>query len=158
MVIILKIFCFAASFMSDILGLFLLVVITTYLWKKPEGQKTVLDLIIIDNLISAALYCFAITITMLLGIIGSMPYWVAVFIALPTYVLHNFLFVSVSVTFVINYLFIIKSEIMFGFSDTAIRRTSLSVKVILSSLYIFLDQWGQKNPPGFDFFDAEYDR
>lgn len=158
MVEVLKIICFSASFTASIYGIFLLVVMATYLLKKPDGQKTVFDLIVSDTFIPAGLFSIAATIVMLLGVLGSMSFWVAIIFALPTFMLHNLLLASVTVTFLTKFMFITLGDIMFGFSDMTIRTASLVTKMVLFTIFLILDRGGQKNPPVFDILATGFDR
>lgn len=152
--------CTAICIAANVPGLFFLFVIITYLLKKPEGQRTVFDDLVIDNIVTAGFYSVIMTVVMFLGLLSPMPYWVAIAIALPTYIMHHLLFVSCTVTSVIKLLFITQGDTMFGFKDITIRIGSFGLKLAILSILIMIDQTaeGNKNPPVFDLLKTGFER
>ena len=138
---------------SLIVGLFKYALIIAYISKKNSVQKTALDLVLIDTIMSLMFYSIISFTCCFLGLWVPLPYWVNGLMTTLLLVITTFTLVSMLVTICLKILMILYSQFFFNVSEYKVRHLTLFLKFFLLLICLLLDNFGpiSKDPTIFSF-------
>ena len=157
---ILKVFFGITNFITSVASTVFLSLICKYIQSKPEGMKTILDLLVKDTSMiwillhvvrNLIIYCGFV-----FGHLGYIPMQVLLFIYSNTLTL---LFASMQITIVVKAVLIFKGEWFYEVNDSTIQQISRGLSGIYAILRVLIDYLGTGNsrPPIANFLTSNPD-
>ena len=134
--------------------------IISYLVTKPSLYKTAFDFIMIDTVLSLIVFILSTYSVVMVGLcMNIVPYTVNVFLSYIMYLSTHFFFISCIVSVLTKHFFIRHPDLMWGTSDTKLRKESFGIKILFLVVLVAIDQFGpiQANVMPFQFLSYDID-
>ena len=157
---ILKGFFGITNFITSVTSTVFLSLICKYIQSKPEGMKTILDLLVKDTSMIWILLNFVRNLIIYCGFVfgnlGYIPIQVVLFVYSNTLTL---LFASMQITIVVKAMLIFKGEWLYEVNDSTIQQMSRGISAIYVTFRFLLDflGTGASRPPILNFLTTNPD-